>query len=92
MRKVVKRLTFILKVWRFAPFLKDYFLSKEVSVHKKWIGVLLIIGYVMFPFDLIPDYILFLGILDDVVIVTFIFERMVKMAPESLKQKYNLKS
>ncbi|WP_338035478.1 YkvA family protein [Halalkalibacter alkaliphilus] len=88
---MLKRLTFIFKVWRFAPFLKDYFLSKEVSVSKKWIGVLLIIGYALFPIDLIPDFILFFGILDDIVIATFIFERMVKMAPDSLKEKYKLK-
>ncbi|MFC0470456.1 YkvA family protein [Halalkalibacter kiskunsagensis] len=90
MRKVLKRITFIFKVWKFVPFLKDYFLSKEVSKGKKVIGVLLIVVYVIFPFDIIPDFLTFIGIIDDIVIATFIFERMVKMAPESLKRKYDV--
>jgi uncharacterized membrane protein YkvA (DUF1232 family) len=77
-------------VWRFVPFLKDYFLSREVSIGKKVIGIMLIIGYAMFPFDMIPDFISFFGIIDDLVVATFIFERMVKMAPETLKRKYNV--
>jgi uncharacterized membrane protein YkvA (DUF1232 family) len=44
----------------------------------------------MFPFDMIPDFITFFGIIDDLVVATFIFERMVKMAPETLKRKYNV--
>ncbi|WP_088105511.1 YkvA family protein [Halalkalibacter urbisdiaboli] len=90
MRKALKRMTFIFKVWKFMPFLKDYFLSKEVSKSKKIIGVMLIVGYAIFPFDILPDFLTFFGIIDDLVIATFIFERMVKMAPDSLKDKYNV--
>jgi uncharacterized membrane protein YkvA (DUF1232 family) len=61
-----------------------------VSGTKKITGVLLIIGYLIFPFDLIPDYLLFVGVLDDIMVVTFVLERMVKMAPASLKEKYKL--
>jgi len=89
-RRIVRRLTFILKVWRFVPFLKDYFVSKEISAWKKGIGVLLLIGYAVFPFDLIPDFLLFFGVLDDVMVAAFIFERMIKMSPESLKKKYEI--
>ena len=50
----------------------------------------MILTYVFFPFDLIPDYLSLLGIIDDIVIATFVLERFIKIAPESLKEKYNL--
>lgn len=88
--KFTKRISFIFKLWRFLPFLKDFFLTTEVKIHKKVLGVLMILTYVFFPFDLIPDYLAFLGIIDDLVIATFVLERFIKIAPESLKEKYNL--
>lgn len=60
-------------------------------MHKKTLGILLILTYAFFPFDLIPDFLSFFGIIDDVVIATFVLERMIKMAPASLKEKYELK-
>ncbi|MCM3618191.1 DUF1232 domain-containing protein [Sutcliffiella horikoshii] len=90
MIKILRRLKFVFTFWRFIPFLIDYFRSREVSGMKKVAGVLLLAAYVVFPFDLIPDYLLFFGLLDDVVIVTFVLERMVKMAPFSLKEKHKL--
>ncbi|WP_308315077.1 YkvA family protein [Bacillus sp. M6-12] len=50
----------------------------------------MILTYAFFPFDLIPDFLSFIGIVDDVVIAGFILERMVALAPESLKQKHRL--
>lgn len=90
MLKIIKRIKFIFTFWRFLPFLKEFFLSKQVETTKKVIGLLFIVAYAMFPFDLIPDFLSFLGIVDDVVIATFVLERLIKMAPESLKEKYNL--
>jgi uncharacterized membrane protein YkvA (DUF1232 family) len=88
--KFFKRIKFMLKFWRFIPFLKDFFLSEDVQLHKKALGVLLILTYAFFPFDLIPDFIAFLGIVDDLVIAGFVLERMVKMAPQSLKEKHGI--
>ncbi|TYS69466.1 DUF1232 domain-containing protein [Sutcliffiella horikoshii] len=90
MRKFVRRLKFIFTFWRFIPFLIDYFRSNEVTGAKKIVGVVLLLAYLIFPFDLIPDYLLFFGVLDDVMVVTFVLERIVKMAPNSLKEKYKL--
>ncbi|MDZ5472815.1 DUF1232 domain-containing protein [Bacillus sp. 31A1R] len=90
MLKFFKRMKFILKFWRFIPFLKDYFLSKEVELHTKALGILLILTYAFFPFDLIPDFLAFFGIVDDVVIATLVLERLVKWAPSSLREKYKL--
>ncbi|WP_404430034.1 YkvA family protein [Sutcliffiella horikoshii] len=90
MWRFVRRLKFIFTFWRFIPFLIDYFRSGEVSGAKKIVGVVLLLAYVIFPFDLIPDYLLVFGVLDDVMVVTFVLERIVKMAPVSLKEKYKL--
>lgn len=81
---------FIFKFWKFIPFLKDYFFSKEVEIQKKVVGLLLILAYAFFPFDLIPDFLSLFGIVDDIVIATFVLERMIKMAPPTIKQKHGL--
>ncbi|WP_443028988.1 YkvA family protein [Sporosarcina sp. G11-34] len=90
MFKHLKRIKFMLKPWRFLPFLKEFYVSKDVQLHKKALGVLLILTYAFFPFDLIPDFLYLIGIIDDVVIAGFVLERMVNIAPQSLKEKYNV--
>ncbi len=90
MFKVLKRLKFIVTFWRFIPFLKEFFLSNKVESYKKILGILLILTYAFFPFDLIPDFISVLGIVDDIVIATFVLDRIINLAPQSLKEKYQL--
>lgn len=90
MLRFFKRLTFIFTFWKFIPFLVDFFLSTEVQVHKKMLGILFIVAYAVFPFDIIPDFIAFFGILDDVMLATFLLTRIVKIAPQSLKIKHQL--
>ena len=84
-----KRLTFLFKFHKSVPFLKDYFLSKEVSFLKKIAILLLIVLYIVIPFDAIPDYWLLFGLIDDVVVVTLILQLVIKMAPNSIKEKHN---
>lgn len=86
----MRRLKFIIKFWKFIPFSIDFFKSNDVQLHHKALGVLLILTYIAFPFDLIPDYLLLFGYVDDLVIATFVFERMLKLAPPALKNKYKL--
>ncbi|MBD8068532.1 YkvA family protein [Bacillus sp. PS06] len=88
--KFLKRFAFILRFWKFIPFIFAFFKSKEVKLHYKLLCVLTILTYGFFPFDLIHDYIPVAGVIDDVVITAFVLERMIKIAPQSLKDKYKL--
>ncbi|PFK47782.1 hypothetical protein COI93_00480 [Bacillus cereus] len=90
MKKFINRFRLMFHVRRFGPFLYEFFISKEVVMKKKILSIALLIGYVMFPFDLIPDFLLFFGVLDDVAVVLFILQRIVKMAPVQLQKKYEL--
>lgn len=88
--KFLKRIKFIFKFWNSIPFIVDFFRTKEVDLYKKILSSLMILTYAFFPFDLIPDFISLFGIVDDIVVTSFIIERMVKWAPETLKNKYHL--
>ena len=52
----------------------------------KWL-LGLAIGYILMPFDLIPDFIPVLGQLDDLVIVPGLVWLALKMIPESIVQE-----
>lgn len=90
MRKLWKRVRLIFQVRKFIPFLGEFFRSKDVEVKKKVLSIVFLCGYVMFPFDIIPDFLLFFGVLDDVAVILFILQRIVKMAPVHLQDKYGL--
>lgn len=90
MVRFLRRVKFILNIRRFVPFLLDFFTSREVPMPRKLFSVLLLVGYALFPFDAIPDFLMFFGILDDVMVLTFILQQIVKSAPQSLKDKYQL--
>ncbi|MEW9109687.1 YkvA family protein [Cytobacillus gottheilii] len=86
----MKRVKFIFKFWKFIPFLKEYFLSREVSMAKKVLPVAGVVAYILLPFDIIPDFLTIFGVTDDIVLTTFLLQQMVKMAPERLKEKYKV--
>ena len=88
--KFLKRIKFVFKFWKFLPFLRDYFLSREVSAGKKLFPVAAGLLYILLPLDLVPDFLSIFGFTDDIVITSFVLQQMVKMAPESLKEKYKV--
>jgi uncharacterized membrane protein YkvA (DUF1232 family) len=88
MKKLLKRVRFVFQIRRFIPFLVEFFRSKEIATSKKVISILFMVGYIVFPFDLIPDVFGVFGIVDDVAIFMFILQQMVNMAPSHLKRKY----
>lgn len=45
----------------------------------------------LFPFDVIPDFLAFFGILDDLTLFMFVLQQIVKMAPPELKEKHEVR-
>ncbi|MGG2953395.1 YkvA family protein [Geobacillus stearothermophilus] len=90
MRKWWRRLRLVVHVRRFLPFLVEFFASREVPMRKKAFSVGLFLLYMVLPFDLIPDWLALFGFIDDFAVFMFILQQVIKMAPVSLKEKYNL--
>ncbi|KGP71771.1 YkvA family protein [Pontibacillus yanchengensis] len=85
-----RRIRFLFNLKKSIPFLMEFFRSYEVDRNKKIFSGLLIVGYILFPFDLIPDFLGLIGFLDDVTVLTFVLQQIVKMAPQSLRDKYDV--
>jgi uncharacterized membrane protein YkvA (DUF1232 family) len=90
LKKFFKRIKLIFKVKKFIPFLIEFFASRTVPVKKKVISIGMIIGYFLLPFDLIPDFLTLIGVVDDIGILLIVLQQIIKMAPEDLKTKHNL--
>lgn len=90
MKAMMKRIRFLFTLHRSIPFMFDFFRSREIFGWKKLLLSGLIIGYILFPFDLIPDFILFFGLLDDAAMALLLLQFMVKLAPETLKEKHGM--
>ncbi|MGF2616598.1 DUF1232 domain-containing protein [Rossellomorea vietnamensis] len=91
MARFISRLKFLFNIRRSIPFLVAFFKSPSVKVWKKLLSVGFILGYILLPFDLIPDWLVIFGIVDDIAVFTLILQQMIKMAPEELKNKYDVK-
>jgi len=91
MKKFYKRIRLIFKVKKFIPFLIEFFTSRAVTLKKKIFSVGLIIGYALFPFDIIPDFLTLIGVVDDVGVLLLVFQQIIKMAPDELKDKHDLR-
>ncbi|WP_064093242.1 YkvA family protein [Rossellomorea aquimaris] len=89
--KLLKRFKFLVNVRKSVPFLVEFFRSKDISIVKKVLSIGLILGYFILPLDLIPDVLVLFGIIDDVAVFAFILQLIVKLAPEKLKERYEIK-
>ncbi|MBY7142326.1 DUF1232 domain-containing protein [Virgibacillus sp. NKC19-3] len=90
MYRFFHRVRFLFQFHKSIPFMKDFFTTNEVKLITKILFAVLIIGYIALPFDLIPDFIMLFGIMDDATIAILLLQLMVKIAPQSLKEKHNL--
>jgi len=89
MMRFLRRIRFLFKIHKSVPFLKDFFVTSEIKTATKILFLAIIIGYFIFPFDLIPDFLVVFGLVDDVAIAILILQQMIKIAPSSLKEKYD---
>lgn len=91
MKKAWKRVAFVVKFWRFLPFVIEFYFAREVLLkHKAW-PIAFIFGYLLLPIDVVPDVFGIFGFTDDLLFTTFILQRLVKTAPPWLKEKYDIK-
>ncbi|PAD37714.1 YkvA family protein [Terribacillus sp. 7520-G] len=88
MTRLWSRLRFLFNVRKSIPFLKAFFTAKEVAAAKKVTAIALIVLYFVFPFDLVPDFLIGIGIVDDLAVATLILQLIIKMAPAHIKAKY----
>ncbi len=77
LKAATKRLKRELKIYRCV--LKD---KRSPRLGKFFLGAA--IGYLMLPFDLIPDFIPVLGYLDDVIIVPMLFLIGIRFIPKEI--------
>jgi uncharacterized membrane protein YkvA (DUF1232 family) len=59
--------------------------DKRTPFYAKWVAMLAFV-YLISPIDLIPDFIPFVGYLDDLVIVPFVLHIAFRLVPAQVKQ------
>lgn len=79
-KSIVKNLKLEIKVYRL--LLND---SRTPKLSKFLLGLAL--GYALFPFDMIPDFIPVLGQIDDLVIVAALIVLALKLVPNEVYQE-----
>lgn len=87
MKKLFKRIFFIFTVHQSIPFIFRFFTSREIAWKKRLLFACLIVGYAALPVDLINDFFLGIGLVDDVVIIAFLLDAMKKQAPAEWEKK-----
>ncbi len=88
--KFLKRLKFLINFRKSVPFLVAFFKSNDVSNSKKVLSIGLVLAYILVPFDIIPDFLLGFGIIDDLTVLTLVLQFIVSIAPDDLKNQYKL--
>ncbi|WP_059170594.1 DUF1232 domain-containing protein [Bacillus sp. FJAT-27445] len=90
MKRFWKRIKLVFTIKKFGPFLLDFFKSDKVPVKRKFLSVAFFAGYLLFPFDAIPDFFSFFGLLDDLGVLLLVLQQIIKLAPDSLRKKHGL--
>lgn len=86
MKKLLKRIFFIFTLHKSVPFIFRFFTSKEISWKKRGLFALLIVGYAAFPLDLINDFLLGIGMIDDVTVIALLLDIMKKQVPDTWEE------
>jgi uncharacterized membrane protein YkvA (DUF1232 family) len=82
---MIKKLS--IKLQQRVKLYKAIYTDQRTPRSSKWL-IGLAVGYALFPFDLIPDFIPVLGQLDDLIIVPFLLFLAYKMMPKAVYQEH----
>jgi len=63
-------------------------LDKRVPAANKGLFTLVVLFYIVIPADLLPDFIPFVGQLDDLGVLLFLAERFIRYAPANVVADY----
>jgi uncharacterized membrane protein YkvA (DUF1232 family) len=87
-----KRLTVIFAALR--SDLKVLWFALQHPQSPGWLklGVVGLLGYLLLPIDIIPDFIPVIGYLDDVVIITFGVKWLLKKLPQNIRTQAHEKA
>ena len=64
----------------------------DTPAHLKVLPILVFIAYLVFPFDLVPDFIPFLGYVDDIILLPLGFALVFRSLPDEILEKSRLKA
>lgn len=87
MKNLWKRVFFILTVHKSIPFVFRFFTSSEISWKKRCLFAVLILGYAAFPMDLLNDFLLGIGLIDDLAVIALLLDVMKKQVPSEWEEK-----
>ncbi|WP_413374747.1 YkvA family protein [Alkalihalobacillus sp. 1P02AB] len=89
MKLFFRRAAFLLTFWRSIPKLFRFYRIKEIKLSTKLLYTGALFGYLLLPYDLIPDFIIGLGFVDDVLVVGFLLDRMIRITKAHDKKRRN---
>ena len=88
---------------KFTNKLKEFTktLKKEINIYRLVLKdkrtplipkllLFLAIGYLLFPFDIIPDFIPVIGQFDDIIIVPLLFNAALRLIPDNIIKEYKV--
>jgi uncharacterized membrane protein YkvA (DUF1232 family) len=81
--------------FRHLPAYISYYLRLFADARVPFLPKLLVVGavaYVASPLDFLPDFIPFIGEMDDLALVLFALNRLVAMTPDSVRQEHEMKA
>lgn len=66
--------------------------DKDTPAYLRILPVMVFLAYLVFPFDLIPDFIPLLGLVDDIILLPIGFALVFRSLPDEILRKSRLKA
>ncbi|MHB8171002.1 MAG: YkvA family protein [Thermincolia bacterium] len=82
------RLGLLFQLHKSIPLAWKLLLDQRVTLNLKLWFILPVAFYVALPFDVVLDYIPFLGQIDDIAVIIFFFDRFMSKVPEDIVKSH----